>query len=155
MAKIKPLKECELFRSMEDKEIALLAKVVEEKNLSGNTPLFYENMNGEAMYILAAGSIQLSKMLSEGEVKTLATLGPGDYFGELALLENGPRSVTAIAAEESSVLVLKRSGFETLLTEHPQVAIKVIIGLYKSLSTRLRQASPRIQKIILETPSAA
>src|SRR4030042_2511915 len=87
MAKIKPLKECELFRSLEDREIGLLAKAVEEKAIAANTPLFYENMMGEAMYLVASGAIQLSKMLAEGEGKTLTTLGPGDYFGEMALLE--------------------------------------------------------------------
>lgn len=150
MAKIKPLKECELFRSLEDREIALLAKVVEEKTLAANTPLFYENMMGEAMYIIGGGGIQLSKMLAEGEVKTLTTLGPGEYFGEMALLEAGPRPVSAIATADSTVLLLRRAEFQKLMTEQPQIAIKVIIRMYQILSSRLRQASPRIQQMILE-----
>jgi len=154
MAKIKPLKECELFRSLEDREVALLAKAVEEKALAANTPLFYENMQGEAMYIIGGGGIQLSKMLAEGEVKTLTTLGPGDYFGEMALLESGPRPVTAIATADSTVLVLKRSEFQKLMSEQPQIAMKIIIRMYQTLSTRLRQASPRIQQMILERPAA-
>ena len=150
MAKIKPLKECELFRSLEDREIALLAKVVEEKTLAANTPLFYENMMGEAMYIIGGGGIQLSKMLAEGEVKTLTTLGPGEYFGEMALLEAGPRPVSAIATEDSTVLLLRRSEFQKLMTEQPQTAMKIIIRMYQILSARLRQASPRIQQMIME-----
>lgn len=155
MAKIKPLKESELFRSLDDKEIALLAKAVEEKSLSAGSPLFYENMTGEAMYLVAAGAIQLSKMLAEGEVKTLTTLGPGDYFGEMALLEAGPRPVTAVAAVDSNVLVLRRSEFQRLMQEHPQVAMKVILAMYRALSTRLREASPRIQQLILARSAAS
>ena len=154
MTKIKPLKECELFRSLEDREIALLAKAVEEKTLAANTPLFYENMMGEAMYVVSSGGIQLSKMLSEGNVKTLTTLGPGDYFGEMTLLETGPRSVSAIATADSTVLLLRRSEFQKLMAEQPQIAIKVIIRMYQTLSARLRQASPRIQQLILERPAA-
>jgi CRP-like cAMP-binding protein len=155
VAKIKPLKESELFRALEDKEIALLAKTVEEKNLAAGSPLFYENMTGEAMYLVASGAIQLSKMLAEGEVKTLTTLGPGDYFGEMALLEAGPRSVTAIAAVDSSVLVLRRSEFQRLMAEQPQVAMKIILAMYRALSDRLRGASPRIQQMILARAPAA
>jgi CRP/FNR family transcriptional regulator, cyclic AMP receptor protein len=154
MAKIKPLKECELFRSLEDREIGLLAKAVEEKTLAANTPLFYENMVGEAMYLVASGGIQLSKMLAEGEVKTLTTLGPGAYFGEMALLETGPRPVSAIATADSVVLVLRRSEFQKLTAEQPQIAMKIIIRMYQTLSGRLRQASPRIQQLILERPAA-
>lgn len=149
MAKIKPLKENILFKDFSDKEIALLAKYVEEKNLTAPTPLFLENMKGESMFIIGSGQIRLSKMLSEGEEKTLTTLGPGDFFGEMALIEGGPRSVSAIVVADAQVLIIKRSGFEKLIEEAPMVAVKVVIGVYKSLSDRIRELSPQIQAMIM------
>ncbi len=150
MAKIKPLRENELFGSLTDKELALLSKSIEEKVLPANTPLFFENMVGESMYIIVNGSIKISKLLSEGVERTLTVLGPGDYFGEMALLEKGPRSVSAIVQEEANVLVFKRDAFMDMVEKQPRLAVKVISSMYKSLSSKIRQASPQIQQIIIE-----
>lgn len=150
MAKIKPLKENVLFKDFSDKEIALLSKYVEEKTIVAPTPLFLENMKGESMFIVVKGGIKLSKMLSEGEEKTLTTMGPGDFFGEMALIEEGPRAVTAIVVKDSQMLVIKRCAFEKLMAEAPKVAVKVVIGIYKTLSDRIRSLSPKIQEMILE-----
>jgi len=149
VAKIKPLKENVLFKDFSDKEIAVLSKYVEEKTIAAPTPLFLENMKGESMYIVVNGGIKLSKMLSEGEEKTLTTMGPGDFFGEMALIEDGPRSVSAIVIKDSQVLLIKRTAFEKLMTEAPKVAVRVVIGIYKTLSDRIRSLSPQFQEMIL------
>lgn len=149
MAKIKPLKENQLFKDFSDKEIALLSKYVEEKDIAAATPLFLENMKGESMYIVVSGQIKLSKMLSEGETKTLTTMGVGDFFGEMALIEDGPRAVSAMAVSDSNVLLIKRTEFEKMMEESPKVAVKVVIGIYKTISDRVRSLSPQIQSMIM------
>ncbi len=149
MAKVSALKESVLFKDFSDNEIASLANFVDEKNLNAATPLFLENMKGESMYVVISGGIRLSKMLSEGEEKTLTTMGAGDFFGEMALIEDGPRSVSAIAVQDSHVLVIKRSQFEKLMEESPKVAVKIVIGIYRTLSDRVRSLSPQIQQMIL------
>jgi len=150
VAKIKPLKENEIFRPLNDREIAVVSKFVDEKNYPAGSSLFYENMKGEAMYIVVSGQVRLSKMLSEGEEKTLTTMGAGDYFGENALLEEGPRTVTAIVSQDSSLLIIKRAAFNKLLEEEPKAAVKIIMGMYQVLSGRIRKASPKLQQMILE-----
>ncbi len=149
MGKIKPLKENPLFKDFSDKEIALLAKFVDEKTIKAPAPLFIENMKGESMFILVAGQIRLSKMIAEGEEKTLSTVGPGEFFGEMALVEDGPRAVTAFVVADSNILIIKRGSFESLMKESPKVAVKVAIGLYKTLSDRIRTLSPEIQQMIV------
>ena len=151
MAKIKALKDNEIFKSLSDPEVAALSKIVDEKSYPAGTAIFYENMKGEAMYIVVSGQVRLSKMLAEGEEKTLTVMGAGDYFGENALLEEGPRPVTAIVSQESTLLVIKRSAFNKLLDEAPKVAVKVILGMYQVLSGRIRKASPKLQQMILES----
>ena len=150
MAKIKPLKENEIFRSLNDREIALLATFIEERSYQAGTPLFYENMKSEAMYIIVSGRIKLSKMLSEGEERTLTVLGAGDYFGENALLEEGPRTVSAIVLQDANLLVLKRSSFQKLIEKEPKLAMKVILGMYQVLAERIRKASPKLQQLIMQ-----
>jgi len=150
VAKIKPLKENEIFKPLNDREVALVSKFVDEKNYAPGSALFYENMKGEAMYIIMSGQVRLSKMLAEGEERTLTVMGPGDYFGENALLEEGPRTVTAIVSQEASLLVIKRSAFNKLLEEEPKAAVKIIMGMYQVLSNRIRKASPKLQQMIME-----
>jgi CRP/FNR family transcriptional regulator, cyclic AMP receptor protein len=149
VAKIKPLKDNVLFKDFSDGELAVLAKFVEEKTVAAPTPLFLENMKGTSMYIMVSGAVQLTKMLSEGETRTLTTLGPGEFFGEMALVEEGPRQVSAFVAKDSNILVIKRTEFEKLMEESPKVAVKVVIGMYKTLSDRVRQSSPKIQQLLM------
>jgi len=149
VAKIKPLKENVLFKGFDDDEIAAIAQVVEEKTMAASTPLFLENMKAESMYIVVSGAINLTKMLSEGETKTLTTMGPGDYFGEMALIEDGPRPVSALISEDAKLLVIKRSGFDQLMEQSPKLAVKIVIGMYRTLSDRVRDSSPRIQEMLM------
>ncbi len=149
MTKIKPLRDHVLFRDFSDKEIAVLSKYVEEKSIAAPTPLFLENMPGESMFILVSGAINIAKMRGEGETETLMTLGPGDFFGELALVENGARQVSALTAQDSLLLVMKRSAFEKMMQESPAVAVKVVIGMYKTVTNRIKSCSPQIQEMIM------
>jgi CRP/FNR family cyclic AMP-dependent transcriptional regulator len=149
VAKIKPLRENVLFKDFSDKEIAVLSKYVEERVIPAPTPLFLENMKGESMYIVVSGGIKISKMLSEGVEKTLTTMGPGDFFGEMALIEDGPRAVSALVVKDSQILVIKRAEFEKMMEEAPRTAVKMIIGMYRTLSDRVRSSSPKIQQMIM------
>jgi CRP-like cAMP-binding protein len=149
VAKIKPLRENVLFKDFSDNEIAVLAKYVEEKTIAAPTPLFLEHMKGQSMYIVVAGMVQLTKMISEGETKNLTALGPGDFFGEMALIEEGPRQVSAFVAKDAQILSIKRTDFEKLMEEAPKLAVKVVIGMYRTLSDRVRSSSPRIQQLLM------
>ncbi|MFO8057268.1 MAG: cyclic nucleotide-binding domain-containing protein [bacterium] len=149
MTKIKPLRDNVLFRDFSDKEIAVLSKYMEEKSIAAPTPLFLENMPGESMFIIVSGAINIAKMRGEGETETLMTLGAGDFFGELALVENGPRAVSALTAQDSQLLVMKRSAFEKMMEESPQIAVKVVMGMYKTVTSRIKSCSPRIQEMLM------
>ena len=81
MAKIKPLRDCALFSGLDDRDLAMFSKVVEEKPLSAGATLFTEGMQGASMYLVASGRVKVSKLVSEGEEQVLAVLGPGEFFG--------------------------------------------------------------------------
>jgi CRP/FNR family cyclic AMP-dependent transcriptional regulator len=153
VAKVKSLRDSPYFKSLNDKEIGVLSQVVEEKTLPPGTTLFLEGMLGESMYIVVSGKIKIAKMISEGEEKVLVVLGPGDNFGEMAILDGGPRAATAVASEPTQILTLKRNDFAKLQEKDPAVAIKVLWALVKDFSRRIRENAERYKDLLnLEVP---
>ncbi len=149
MANVQNLKGVVLFNGFSDEELSTLANFVDEKQMAASTPLFLENMQGESMYVVISGLINLTKMLGEGETQALGTIGPGEFFGEMALVEPGPRPTSAMIAQDTFLLSIKRSQFEALMDSSPRVAVKVAMGMYRSLSDRVKAASPRIQQLLM------
>lgn len=107
--------------------------------------IFAEGDSGEHMFILQEGEVRISKSVRAQE-KLLATLRPGDFFGEMAILNNQPRSATARAATTCRCLVFDAQTFETMLRNHLPVAVRMI----KKLSERLRHADAMIENLLLK-----
>lgn len=98
--------------------------------LEAGEPVFFEHQQGEEMYAVLSGRIDV---LTYGKV--LEQVGPGGLFGEMALIDEGPRSAAALATERSEVFVVSRGLFLTLVAEDPSFALHVM----KVLAHRLRQ----------------
>ena len=105
-----------------------------------NTMIFSESMNGADMFIIQEGSVRITKVVEDSEV-TLALLKKGDMFGEMALLENKPRSASAIAHEECRVMVINRKNFEQMVTTQPQLISRLTTMLSERLWAMYRQLS--------------
>ncbi|MCX7032115.1 MAG: cyclic nucleotide-binding domain-containing protein [Spirochaetes bacterium] len=110
-----------------------------------NTMIFSENEPGTELYIIQRGQVKISKIVEDNEV-LLALLKPGDIFGEMALLENKPRSASAIANEDVTVMAVNKSNFERMVQTQPQLITKLTILLaerlwlmYKQLANTLIQ----------------
>ena len=100
------------------------------RKLDAGEPVFFEHQAGDAMYAVVSGRIDV---LTYGKV--LEQVGPGGIFGEMALIDDGPRSAAALASEPSEVLVVSRELFATLVKEEPAFAVHVM----KVLASRLRK----------------
>jgi len=87
--------ESQLFKGIEGKELKLLSSIFTQSQVAEGKTLFIENMPGEALYIIVQGSVKISQMLAEVKEQELMTLGAGDVFGELAVIDDGNRTVTA------------------------------------------------------------
>jgi CRP-like cAMP-binding protein len=110
-----------------------------------NTMIFSENEPGSELYIIQRGVVKISKIVEDNEV-LLALLKPGDIFGEMALLENKPRSASAIANEDVTVMAVNKSNFERMVQTQPQLITKLTTLLadrlwliYKQLANTLIQ----------------
>lgn len=148
MAKIKPLKECPLFRNFSDKEIAVISKIVSEKKIPAGTPLFIEGMIGETLFIVKKGSVQTSRNIPGVGETSLATIQSGEYFGEMALLSEGPREVSARTVEETDFLTIDREDFQEFLKTDALVALRLVMALSINLSEKTRGGLAQIDEYL-------
>jgi CRP/FNR family transcriptional regulator, cyclic AMP receptor protein len=128
-----------LFAGLSRRQLGkLLVKFFEKEYLPGET-IFTEGEPGKALFIILAGSVSICHALGEGE-EILATLTPGGYFGELALIDDQPRFASARVTEPSRLLILYRSDFEDLMEGQRTLAIQVMGNLLKTLAGYVRRA---------------
>jgi len=114
------------------------------KEVPKGTILFRENDPGQEMYIIQTGKVRISKKVREIE-KTLAIMGKGDFFGEMSILNNKPRSATAEIIEDARLLLIDPQTFETMIRNNAEIALRII----KNLSARLQEADHQIENLLL------
>jgi CRP-like cAMP-binding protein len=111
--------------------------------------IFSEYEPGDAFYLIQSGRVQLVKIIGDIE-RTLDILEPSEMFGEMAILENSPRSATAIAIDDVKVLEFNSKNFEILLLGNPQIALKLL----KMFSKRIYDSKRRFMILTLQDPQA-
>lgn len=104
-----------------------------------------EGESGNEMYVIQAGKVKITKRVQDQE-KVLATLGPGDFFGEMSILNNKPRSATAEVVEEAKVLVVEPKMFERMIRGNIEIAVRII----KTLAKRLQEADDQIASLLIK-----
>src|SRR5438132_4567795 len=113
------------------------------------TVLFREGERGSTMYVIRSGKVNIWKHISDTEL-TLGVLGPGEFFGEMALLEGLPRSAGATVVEDANLIELDQTAFETLIRKNGEIALR----LMRRLSSRLREADRQIQALMSRSGAA-
>lgn len=104
--------------------------------------LFQEGDAGDALYLVVRGRIKIFTRNALGEVTVLQHLGPGAHFGEMALIDQRPRSASAMAIDELTLLVLKREDFQSVMVQHPALALAVM----QDMATKLRATTAYVHK---------
>jgi CRP/FNR family transcriptional regulator, cyclic AMP receptor protein len=132
-----------LFAKLSAQECSMLAVYLEAKLLPKTHSLFQQGDFGDAMYIVKTGVLEIYKNDVFGSVR-VAEVRPGGLVGEMALVENKPRSANVRASEDSKLMVLSRSAYADLKKVHPQVATKFQDELLLLLSGRLRQTTDKL-----------
>jgi CRP-like cAMP-binding protein len=118
------LAEVSLFSRCTNRERATVARHMETAKLSAGTHLIDEGEEGDAFFVILDGAARVEK-----RAQTVAEVGPGSYFGEMALLDGEPRSATVVATEDVTVAVLGVRMFRTLLREFPDIMFEMLAGL--------------------------
>jgi CRP/FNR family transcriptional regulator, cyclic AMP receptor protein len=108
--------------------------------------IFREGDMGNEMYIIQSGKVKIAKQLKSGEEKTLVILGPGDFFGEMAVIDKDVRSANAVALEASRLIALDEEVFEMHMQTNPKIVKKIL----KNLTSRLRDANQQIANLMIK-----
>ncbi len=109
------------------------------------TVLFREGERGEEMFVIQSGRVQVS-MKVRGVEKVLSNLQPGEFFGEMAILNGKPRSATAVVAEDAKLLVIDSKTFEAMVRGNSEISLRMI----KKLASRLQEADDQIENLLLK-----
>ena len=109
------------------------------------TVLFHEGEAGEEMYVIQGGRVELTRVVRGREVH-LATLPAGEFFGEMAIVNNKPRSATATVLEEAQLLVIDKRTFEAMIRGNAEIAVRFI----KKLAARLDQANSQVETLLIQ-----
>jgi CRP/FNR family cyclic AMP-dependent transcriptional regulator len=139
------LRTVPIFSELTDGDIASLSRLASRRRFPKDTVVFFENEEGDSFFMILEGRIKVTILGDDGREVILSMLGPGDFFGEMALLDNEPRSATAIAVEETELLSLHRTDFQTVLTDNRSITTALI----KVLTARLRRANQQISTLAL------
>jgi CRP/FNR family cyclic AMP-dependent transcriptional regulator len=123
------LGEVEFFTLLGDEDRRALSEVVDLVRLGGGETLFRAGEPGESLYLVRAGEVEISINDNVGQKITLDTVGPGDFFGEIALLDSGPRTATAVALVESELIELDRDDLLLLFRRKPDAALHMLAAM--------------------------
>jgi CRP/FNR family cyclic AMP-dependent transcriptional regulator len=133
-AKLEMLSNVRLFSALNRKELTLVGKSADQATVAAGQPVVTEGSPGHEFYLILDGSAVVRR-----NGRKVATLGPGDYFGELALLDGGIRSASVTAESELKVLVIAQREFFSVLDGVPAVTVKILANM----AHRLREADVR------------
>ena len=128
------LRRCPLFSRVDDVTLARCTESLRNRRYRRNETIFHQGDPGDSLYVIETGAVKIVLPDPEGEEGAIiATLGPGDFFGELALLDGEEHSATAVALEPTDALVLRRDAFERLVDEEPALRRALFAGLVGEL----------------------
>ena len=120
-------------------------RIAHHRYFEPNEHIFWEGEPGVGMYIIKKGVVKIYKMSTDGKNEDLAILKDGDFFGELSLLDDSPRSASAVAVEACHILGFFMPEFFSVLERKPRLGLKVTIKLAKIIGKRLRVTSTELQ----------
>lgn len=151
-----PLAHIPLFARLDAAGVTALMAGMRRETVKAQEVVFWFGDKGDTLYVVDAGSVAITAPDTRGEHVLLDTLGPGGMFGELSLLDGGPRSATVRAVTDTTLLALHRDVFHTFLRARPDVAIDVlqILGARQRASTAAIRGLQNPNRVIAETTTA-
>jgi len=132
------LQNTPLFRTLKPLEVKFVDGLMHERRYLPEEIVFDENEEGQALYLVMAGRVEISRV-HEGSRRLVSELGPGSFFGDLALLDNSPRSAQARAVDHCELAVFFRDDFLALMDTDAVIGYKISLALARHIGQRLRE----------------
>jgi CRP/FNR family cyclic AMP-dependent transcriptional regulator len=139
------LRRVPLFSGLTEQQLDALAAGSARRSYPKGRTIVSEGEPSQSMYILLAGRAKVQRSDSEGKEVILAVLGSGEFFGEMSLIDDSPRSASVITLESCEFMAVSKDAFKTMLQQSPEVSMAVMRGLVR----RLREADKKIETLAL------
>jgi CRP-like cAMP-binding protein len=147
-AMIPLLKKINLFETLLEPELAKIAKICRAEAVARDIAIFKEGDAGDRCYIIMKGEVRISKFIPNIGEEALAVLKPGDYFGEMALIDNFPRSAHAIVNSDAELLSINKTELDKILIMDRELGYKLLWAFTKTLSKRLRETNEKMASFL-------
>src|SRR5688500_6215908 len=142
--RIDQLAGIELLSGLKPPALELIAKVATEETHAVGTRIFRQGDTGDKLYLIIEGRVRISREVPGMGEEALAVLGAGEVFGEMALLDESPRSADARVHERCRLLAIPKDGFDDLLFLHKDLAYEVLWSIVRMLVSRLRETTEKL-----------
>ena len=126
-----------LFSSLKRRQLQSLARIFIERECKVGEVMVPQGHDGYGFFVIVSGAAEVVLQRSDGSTAVVNTFGPSDYFGELALLDNGPRTASVIATEPTHCLILPRESFLGVLRRDGEMAVSILTELARRFRTAL------------------
>ena len=145
MDKISLLESVPIFSDLSKSDLTKISDRMTHRKFTKNQMILLEDDFGQTFFVIATGSVKITRLSDDGREVILAMLGEADFFGEMSLLDGDGRSANVVALEASEVLTLARNEFLDILEQYP----KISISLLEELTNRLRKSDQQIESLSL------
>ena len=143
------LKKVALFESLLPEHVKLIGGIVEEQTYAPGTTIFKDGAAADRFFFIVNGKVRISKQIPGMGEEALAILEPGDYFGEMALIDDSPRSADAITNTTVVVGAIAKATFEDLLFMNKDLAYDMLWTFVRTLSARLRETNEKMRAFLV------
>lgn len=136
-----------IFRLLSSRELSMIEEFLHLRAYQRGEIIFSEGDPGVGMYIITGGGVTITKKTESGYSIELVTLEKGDFFGEISVIEGGPRTATAKAIEKTELLGFFKSDLEELIERKPSTAVKILFQIARILGERLRATDEELSRL--------
>ncbi len=140
------LKKIDLFEDLSDRDLRHIAQIAYRRSYRIGEPVVIEGQDAAGMYIIMEGEVEVTKVLADGSVVSLAKLNSGNFFGDVGLIDNSPRTATVQAIQDSEMIGFFRPELMKLMDSHSRLASNLIFTLAKIVASRLRITNRQLQE---------
>ena len=138
------LKKVNLFENLSVNELEKIERISRMEAYSKGDVIFKEGTPGDQCYVITNGEVRISKFIPNIGEEALAVLKPGDYFGEMALIDTFPRSANAIVNSDVALLAINKTDLDKILIMDRELGYKLLWAFTKTLSKRLRETNEKM-----------
>ncbi len=146
---IQALKQQSLFSDIDSEGLEKLSKIVTKLSLKKGEQLFKEKDDTRGVFLLHSGKVEISRVTADGWRQTLTVVTPGDFFGELSILERRHHVASAVAVEDAELFLIPKEEFDRLMEQDTKLACYILKKIAMEMSKKLRRTTDKFLSALI------